>query len=454
MILENQKIEVVWNGFTKKHYKEKGYSYTRQGDKFYVNVEDLPEGSNKEIIICCDYCDEKFLRPYNRHLKIREFSPFSKDNCDKCKSLKATDIARSRIIPWSKVISEFKSRSYSVLTKEEDYKNGATSIEYICNLHPEVGSQFISYHELMNQTVRETGYVYQRGCRMCNQLKFKEDVKNNYDKYYKNHRQFKLDINVCKKLFEEKGAVFEENQIYQGDKHKYKYTCKIHPDIGIQEKTLNKIIDPRVKYACRICGIESRSKENSYRWKGGVSTENEKARQSKEYKTWKEQVFERDGYMCMACGDSRGGNLQAHHILNFNQYPELRFDVDNGITLCNECHNPSIQGSFHNIFGVQNNTMEELNKFIELKHQQLNLSVEKLNELIEERKKKKAEQQYVRPASTKLTKEMVEEIIVILLNTDESYEKIGKMFNVSGGRIFAIAKGRSFKDITKAKIIR
>ncbi len=41
---------------------------------------------------------------------------------------------------------------------------------------------------------------------------------------------------------------------------------------------------------------------------------------------------------CQDCGDSRGGNLVAHHIKAFASYPDLRFEVSNGLTLCKSCH--------------------------------------------------------------------------------------------------------------------
>lgn len=52
---------------------------------------------------------------------------------------------------------------------------------------------------------------------------------------------------------------------------------------------------------------------------------------------WRKAVFERDDYTCRGCG-MRGGRLQAHHILGYKQFPLLRFEVDNGLTLCELCH--------------------------------------------------------------------------------------------------------------------
>ena len=84
------------------------------------------------------------------------------------------------------------------------------------------------------------------------------------------------------------------------------------------------------------------SGSNCARWKGGINPVNDSIRKSLKYKIWREKVFERDGYKCTSCGSKNGNGkaviLNAHHIKEFSQFQELRFTVENGTTLCKECH--------------------------------------------------------------------------------------------------------------------
>jgi hypothetical protein len=79
-----------------------------------------------------------------------------------------------------------------------------------------------------------------------------------------------------------------------------------------------------------------------WNWKNGSSTERQRLINQTEYKEWRTAVFERDNYTCQNCG-ARSGNgkeviLNADHIKEWSNYPELRYDVNNGRTLCESCH--------------------------------------------------------------------------------------------------------------------
>ena len=81
---------------------------------------------------------------------------------------------------------------------------------------------------------------------------------------------------------------------------------------------------------------ENASGKNSYSWKGGITSEHDKIRHSEIYNQWRLSIYERDLYKCQKCGSKK--NIIAHHIKYFSRYPELRFDKNNGITLCRSCH--------------------------------------------------------------------------------------------------------------------
>jgi nucleoside-diphosphate-sugar epimerase len=64
--------------------------------------------------------------------------------------------------------------------------------------------------------------------------------------------------------------------------------------------------------------------------------EHKKIRQSSKYRKWRESVLARDNSKCVFCdGDDE---LNVDHIRPFSRFPELRFDLSNGRTLCIECH--------------------------------------------------------------------------------------------------------------------
>jgi len=88
-------------------------------------------------------------------------------------------------------------------------------------------------------------------------------------------------------------------------------------------------------------------------------------RDSKEVRKWRKRVLERDGFKCVECGNKE--NLEAHHILPWSTFPDLRTDINNGKTLCNECH-----AGEHEHDGVEHLILSRSNKTNNTNH---NLSV-------------------------------------------------------------------------------
>ncbi len=99
-------------------------------------------------------------------------------------------------------------------------------------------------------------------------------------------------------------------------------------------------------------------REKHPNWGGDETLEHERIRRRIEYKIWRGIIFLRDDWTCQKC-KQRGGKLNVHHIFNFADFSDLRISVDNGITLCKNCHK-----TFHGMFGVKNNTRQKLIKFL------------------------------------------------------------------------------------------
>ena len=67
--------------------------------------------------------------------------------------------------------------------------------------------------------------------------------------------------------------------------------------------------------------------------------ENKKLRTSTEYKAWRHDVFSRDWFTCQmpGCG-YKGKNIECHHIIRVKDNADFILDINNGITLCKQCH--------------------------------------------------------------------------------------------------------------------
>ena len=85
------------------------------------------------------------------------------------------------------------------------------------------------------------------------------------------------------------------------------------------------------------------SKENHHNWKGGITPFRKKRWCSKQYQKWRQKIFTRDNYTCQIincrfCKNSKGGEIQAHHINLISENLDLIYNVNNGITLCQKSH--------------------------------------------------------------------------------------------------------------------
>lgn len=84
---------------------------------------------------------------------------------------------------------------------------------------------------------------------------------------------------------------------------------------------------------------EAQSGEKSFRWNFDRSAVTHDRRNDGGYLQWRKQVYLRDGFKCRIANADCYGRIEAHHILGWAEYVELRYEVNNGITLC-QAHHP------------------------------------------------------------------------------------------------------------------
>lgn len=141
-------------------------------------------------------------------------------------------------------------------------------------------------------------------------------------------------------------------------KEKRKYLCKC--DCGNESVVLaNSLLSGNTK-SCGCLQIELtklRKGINHPSYNKNLTDEDRKGRRLPEHEKWRKLIFKRDSYVCQICG--YGGKINAHHIYSYGYFTELRFTMENGITLCKDCHQ-----DFHYMYGNKYNTLDELWEYI------------------------------------------------------------------------------------------
>ena len=133
-------------------------------------------------------------------------------------------------------------------------------------------------------------------------------------------------------------------------------------EIGVATKALRRAF---MEKGVRIKGLSevidgTRYGERNPNWNPDLSShEREQRRPTRTHTAWRCAVYERDDFTCQACGDDRGGNLNAHHLSSYHADKARRWDVSNGVTLCDVCHR-----AFHKAHGYKNNTEAQFRAFL------------------------------------------------------------------------------------------
>ncbi len=385
MLVLPQKVKVRWNGRNKKWFIEKGYVYSKIGIGFEVDVLNLMRNSKQHIEVICDFCNKTVSREFR--IYNSKTNEQHKDSCNDCLGKKTSEIHTKYTI--EDVRKEFEKRNFVLL--ENEYVRNHVNMRYICSNGHETK---ISFKSLLK------GY----GCKKCASKKLgnerrrsTEEIKSIFEENncalltaeYKNTKQkldyicecgkeskitlshflqgercwecrsrklreinSKYNLEDAKDIFKENNCILLEDEFVNSlTPMRYICTC------GRDSKTSLANFSKGVR--CKQCAIDNFKGVNHPNWNPNLTQEErESGRNIEGYWEWRKQVYERDDYTCQCC-EKVGGNLNAHHLDSYDWCKEKRTDVDNGITLCSDCHN-----DFHHIYGYGKNTKGQFEKWI------------------------------------------------------------------------------------------
>lgn len=339
-MLLTEELEIKWVTASKQHYIDLGYKFTKIGDLFKVRVTDLSKGSCNTVEVGCDYCDNVVKMEWRQYLNLRGETYC----CPEClKYRKKTRDENGKLI-----FVEIPYRNKDWLYNEYILKDrNAKDIAKECGINLRTLREWISILNIPNKESKTKDLT--------------KDIL--YDLYRVQHKS----TNEIAKMYDiTDGAVLYWLRKYDIPS----FTTSEAVNIYLYEKgglekarETQSTMENRIKSSCRQRGIAIED------FDGFATTEQHMARNNTYYKEWIKKVFQRDNYTCQCCG-KRGGNLNAHHLYNFAEYENLRYEIYNGITLCPQCHLVNYPNSFHSIYGERNNTPEQLYEYIKIRQKE------------------------------------------------------------------------------------
>lgn len=141
--------------------------------------------------------------------------------------------------------------------------------------------------------------------------------------------------------------------------NKIGWLCKC--DCGELTTVSGTHLNSGVTRSCGCLQIELSSGKNNHNYNPDMTDEERLKRRyilgKHTLDGFRSKVYKRDNYTCQVCNQV-GGKLNAHHLDGWNWAVDKRFDVDNGVTLCECCHN-----KFHRIYDKGNNTREQFEEY-------------------------------------------------------------------------------------------
>jgi hypothetical protein len=109
------------------------------------------------------------------------------------------------------------------------------------------------------------------------------------------------------------------------------------------------------KQVRRIVAQMNKEERKQLKRQRRLQTTNARKSIKEQHRIWREAVFKRDNWTCQVCGTSykdypNNAGFHPMHILSKENYPGLRFDVNNGVSGCYYCHKNGPISSHHDGF--------------------------------------------------------------------------------------------------------
>lgn len=254
MLIDNE-VEMVWCGGNKQYFIDKGYKFTRMGDRFVIKTTDLKNRASIDVRVKCEVCGEIKKTRYSTYTKCKE-----KRGIYICGNCSRTQKAKYTVDDIKKILTEC---DYSLID-DMGYRTMHDKIEIECNM----GHRYITEFNCFKQGFR---------CPICMGAKM----------------------------------------------------------VGAGNPRYNHNL------------TDEQRRQNESRHSQFI------------YRQWINKILKRDKYTCQLCGHK--GKLNAHHLDGYDNFESKRYSVNNGITLCQECHK-----KFHKIYGYGNNTKSQFENFVKI----------------------------------------------------------------------------------------
>lgn len=242
-----------------------------------------------------------------------------------------------RRLSYQEIKSQIVNLGYTLLVDMCDYINTRQSLKVKCRQCDCVTETTLSNLRRM------------KGCKHCaaNRIRSYDEIQQ---------------------LFADAGCCLLTPLVEYKPSEKVDYRCKCGTKSTISVHAFS------IGQRCFGCGRSKRSGENhpyyhkgyliagdrNPNWNPALTSDERRLRQHRgdhRYKIWRKSVYTRDDYTCQKCR-RRGGALNVHHVENFSEKVEKRYDIENGITFCKKCHD-----DFHRIYGKMKNNKQQIKEY-------------------------------------------------------------------------------------------